>query len=176
MNHILLIKSDQHDLDFCFDMHAFWGLGDSAVFQCMLCLFVSGLYWKTQVSSPAMICLRISGSPLIFSSMSSQNLTWFCLWSYDKILDTILAQTFCIPRSCSKIVCTDSLSKLSSSNIICTVQPAITLHQLLHSSDVFICPHCGRLSYLGIILHFLMAFLKTLCHSKICVLDITSSP
>ena len=108
-------------LIFDFDMHAFLGLGDSEVFHCMLCLFVSGSYWKTQVSSSAMICLRISGSSLIFSSMPSQNLTRFCFWSSNKILGTILAHTFCIPRSCSKIVRIDSLFRLSSSDIICTV-------------------------------------------------------
>ena len=113
----------------------------------MLCLFVSGLYWKTQVSSPVMICLRIFRLFLIFSSISSQNLSRFCFWSSNKILGTILAHTFHIPRSHSKIVCTDSLFRLNSSDIICT----ITLQQLLHSSDVFICPCCGRLSRLGII-------------------------
>ena len=41
-------------------MHTFLGVSDSAVFHYMLCLFVSGLYWKTQVLSPVMICLRIS--------------------------------------------------------------------------------------------------------------------
>ena len=102
-------------------MCALLGLGDSAVFHCMLCLFVSGLYWKTQVSSPVMICLRMSRSSLIFSSMSSQNLTWFCFWFFNKILGTILAHTFCIPRSCSKIVRTNSLFRLSSSDIIYTV-------------------------------------------------------
>ena len=122
MNHILLIKKViSMTLIFDFDMHAFLDLGDSAVFYCMLCLFVLGLYWKTQVSSPVIICLRIFESSLIFSSMFSQKFTQFCFWSSDKILGTILAHTFCIPRSCSKIVCTDSLFRLSSSDIIHTV-------------------------------------------------------
>ena len=68
-----------------------------------------------------MICLRVSESSLIFFNISSQNLTWFCFWSSNKILGTILAHIFCIPRSCSKIVCTNSLFRLSSSNIIRTV-------------------------------------------------------
>ena len=68
-----------------------------------------------------MICLRISGLSLVFSSMSLQNFTRFCFWSSDKILGTILAHIFCIPRSCSKIICTDSLFRLSSCDIICTV-------------------------------------------------------
>ena len=97
------------------------GQDDSAVSHCILFLFVSGLYWKTQVSSPVMICLRISELSLIFFSTSTQNLTQFCFWSSDKILGTLLAHTFCITRSCSKIVCTDSLFRLSSSDIICTV-------------------------------------------------------
>ena len=115
-------------------MRAFLGLDDSAVFHCMLCSFVSGLYWKTKILCPVMICLRISGLSLIFSSMSSQNLTLFCFWSSNKILDTILAHTFYIPRSCSilahtfyiprscsKIACIDSLFRLNSSDIIHTV-------------------------------------------------------
>ena len=67
------------------------------------------------------ICLTISGSSLIFYSISSQNLTRFCFKSYDKILGTILAHIFRIPRSCSKIVGTDSLFRFSSSDIIRTV-------------------------------------------------------
>ena len=102
-------------------MHTFLSLGDFAVFHCMLCLFVSGSYWKTQVSSPVMICLRISGSSLIFSSMSSQNFTRFCFWPSYKILSTNLTHTLGIPRSCSKIFRTDSLFRLSSSDIIQTV-------------------------------------------------------
>ena len=102
-------------------MRAFLGLGDSAVFHCMLCLFVSGSYRKTQASFPEIICLRISRLSLIFSGMSSQNLTRFCCWSSDKILGTILAHTFCIPRSLSKIVGTDSLFRLSLFDIIHTV-------------------------------------------------------
>ena len=100
-------------LIFDFDMRAFSGLIDSAVFHCMLCLFLSGSYWKIQVSSPVIICLRISGSPLISSSMSLRNLTRFCFWSFDRIVGTILAHTFRIPRSCNKIVRTDSLFRLS---------------------------------------------------------------
>ena len=96
----------------------FWVWVISAVFHCMLCLFVSGSCWKTQVSSLMLICVRISGSFLIFSSMSSQNLTRFCFWSSNKILGTILAHTFRIPRSCSKIVRTRSLFRLSSSDMI----------------------------------------------------------
>ena len=141
-------------LIFDFDMHIFLGLGDSAVFHCMLCLFVSESYWKTQVSSPVMICLRIFRLSSFFSSMSLQNLTWFCFWSSNKILGTILAHTFCITRSCSKIICTDFLFRLSSSDII------HTSHQLLYCCDVFICPRCGRLSRIGITLHVLVAFLK----------------
>ena len=68
-----------------------------------------------------MICLRISGWSLIFSSMSSQNLTRLCLCSSDRILGNILTHTFCIPRSCSKIVRTDSLFMLGSSHIIRTI-------------------------------------------------------
>ena len=126
----------------------------------MLCLFVSGSYWKTQVSSPMMICLRISGLSLIFSSMSSQNLTRFCFWSCDKILGTTLAHTFHIPKSCNKIGGTDSLFKLSSSDIICTLnlQSLRTNCFTLVMFSSIRC--CGRLSHLGIVLHFLMAFLK----------------
>ena len=110
MKYTLLIKKViSMTFIFDFDKRAFLGLGDSAVFHSMLCFFVSGLYWKTQVSFPVMICLRIFRLSLIFSSMSLQNLTWLGVWSSDKILGTILAHTFCIPRSCSKIVCTDSL-------------------------------------------------------------------
>ena len=97
-------------------------LGDFAVFHCMLFLFASGSYWKIQVSSPVMICLRISGPFLTFSTMSSQiYLTWFCFWSFNKILGTIFTHNFRISRSCSKIVRTDSLFRLSSSDVIRTV-------------------------------------------------------
>ena len=108
-----------------------------------------------------MICLRISLLSLIFSSMSSQNLIWFCFWSFNKILGTILEHTFQIPRSCSKIVCTDYLFRLSSSDVIVLSTCDHFTLAVLHSSDVFICSHCGRSSHLGIILHFLVAFLKT---------------
>ena len=123
-----------------------------------------------------MICLRISRLCLIFSSMSSQNLMWFCFCSFDKILVTILAHTFHISRSCSKIVCTDSLFRLSSSDIICTVN----LQSLLMS--------CFTLVMFSSVLivegHSILAssstswqpFSKRLCHLKICILDITFLP
>ena len=163
-------------LIFDFDMCAFLGLGDSAVFHCMLCLFVSGSYWKTQISSPVMICVRISGLSLIFSSMSSQNLTQFCFWSSDKILDTILAHTFCIPRSCSKIFCIDSLFKLSSSDIIRTVNLRSLCNscftRVMFSSVLVVEGH----PVLRSSSNSLQPFSKRLCHLKICILDITSSP
>ena len=146
-------------LIFDFNMCSFLVLGDSAVFHCMLCLFVSGSYWKTQVLSPVMTCLRISRSYLIFSNMSSQNLTWFCFWSSEKILGTILAHTFHIPRSCSKIISTDSLFRLSSSDIIHSVNLqslCTSCFTLVVFSSVLVVK--GRSSCLGIILHFLAAF------------------
>ena len=109
-------------------------------------------YWRTQVSSPVMICLRISRSSLIFSSMSSQNLTQFCFWSFDKIFGTNLAHTFCIPRLCSKIVCTDSLFRLSLSDIIHTVNLQVlctSCFTLMMFSSVLIvkgCPILGSSS------------------------------
>ena len=176
-HHTLLIeKSNQHDLDFNFDMCTFLGLGDSAVFHCMLCLFVSGLYWKTQASSSVMICLKISESSLIFSSMSLQNLTQFCFWSCNKTLGTILAHTFRIPTSCSKIVHTDCLFRLSSSDIICIVNlrslctSCFTL--VMFSSVLIVEGH----PVLGSSSTTLWPFSKCLFHSKICVLDITSLP
>ena len=162
-------------LIFDFDRCAFLGLGDFAVFHCMLCLFVSGSYWKTQVSSSVMICLRISESSLIFSGMSSQYLTRFCFWSSDKILGTILAHIFCIPRSCSKIVPTDSLFRFSSSDIIHTVNlqslctSCFTLVMFLSVLIMEGCPVLGSSST------SLQPFSKCLCHSKICILNITSS-
>ena len=166
-------------LIFDFDMHIFLGLGDSAVFHCMLCLFVSGSYWKTQVSSPVMICLIISGLSLIFSSMSSQILTQFCFWSSDKVLGTILAHTFHIPRSSSKIICTDSQFRLSSSNIIHTVNlqllctSCFTLVMLL--SILIVEGHLVLKSFST----SLQPFSKCLCHLKLlplCVIDIAASP
>ena len=122
-----------------------------------------------------MICLRISGLFVIFSSMSLQNFTRFCFWSSDKIWGTILAHIFCIPRSCSKIVCTDSLFGLSSCDIICTVN----LRSLCTSSFTLVMFSSvlveGR-PVLGSSSTSLRHFLKCLCHSKICVLDIISSP
>ena len=157
-------------------MHAFLDLGDSAVFHCMLCLFVSDSYWKTQVSSSVMICLKISGSSLIFSRMSSQNLTQFCFWSFDKILDTILAHTFCVPRSCSKVVCIDYLFRVSLSNIIYTVNL-----QSLHTSCFTLVMFSSDLIVEGCLIlrsssTFSQPFSKCLCHLKICILNITSSP
>ena len=164
---LLIEKVISMTLIFYLDMHAFLGLGDSALFHCMLCLFVLRLYWKTQVSSLVMICLRISGSSLIFSSKSLQNLQtwfWFCFWSSDKILGTILAHTFHFPRLCSKIFCTDFLFRLSSSDIICTVN----LRSLCTSSFTLVMFSSSSIS--------LLVFSKCLCHLQICVLDITSSP
>ena len=123
-----------------------------------------------------MICLRISGSSLIFSSMSLQNLTWFCFWSFDKILGTILAHTFHIPKSCSKIVRTDSLFRLSSSDIIRTVNLRslrTTCFTIVMFSSVLVAK--GR-PVLGSSSTSSRPFSKCLCYSKICVLDITSSP
>ena len=120
-----------------------------------------------------MIYLRISGLSLIFSSMSSQNLTWFCFWSSNKILGTVLAHTFRILRSCSKIVCTDSLFRLSSSDIIRTVN----LRSLRTSSFTLVIFSSvlveGRL-VLGSSSTSSRPISKRLFHSKICVLDITS--
>ena len=163
-------------LIFDFDMRTFLGLGDSAVLHCMLCFFVSGLYWKTQVLSPVMICLRISGSSLIFSSMSLQNLTWLCFWSSYKILGTILTHTFHISGSCSKIIHTDSLFRLSSSDIICNVNLqslCTSCFTLVVFSSVLIVEGCP---VLGSFSTSLWPFSKCLCHLKISVLDITSSP
>ena len=123
-----------------------------------------------------MICLRISRSSLIFSSMSSQNLIRFCFWSSNKILGTILAHTFRIPRSCSKIIYTDSLFRLSSSDIIYTVnlRPLRTnCFTLVVFSSALVVE--GR-PVLGSSSTSLRPFSKCLCHSKICVLDVTSSP
>ena len=118
MNHTILIKKAiSMTLIFDFNMRAFLGLGDSAVFDCMLCLFVSGSYWKTQVSSPMMICLRISGSSLLFSSMSSQNLTRFCFWSSDKscapFWHTPFTSTDHAARSSAMILCLGSVYLIS---------------------------------------------------------------
>ena len=162
-------------LIFDFHLHAFLGLGDSAVFHCMLCLCVSVSYWKTQVSSPVMICLRIFRSSLIFSSMSSQNLTQFCFWSSNKILGTILVQIFCILRSCSKIIRTDSPFRLSSSDIICTVNLqslCTSCFTLVMFSSILIVEGCH---VLGSSSTSSQPFSKHLCHLKICILNITSS-
>ena len=85
---------------------------------------------------------------------------------FNKILGTILTHTFCIPRLCSKII---HLFRLIWYHSYC--QPAIILHQLLHSSDVFICPHCGRLSRFGIILHFVTAFLTLVMFSSVLIVE-----
>ena len=157
-------------------MCTFLGLGDSAVFQYMLCLFVSGLYWKTQVSSSVMICLRISILSLVFSSMSSQNLTRFYFWSSGKILGIILAHALCIPRLCSKIVHTDSLFRLSSSDIIHTINLRsvhTSCFTLVMFSSVLV---VERRPIVGSSSTSSWPFSKRLCHSKIWVLDITSSP
>ena len=139
-------------------MHAFLGLGDSAVFHCMLCLFRLGLYWKIQVTSSVMICLRISGLSLIFFSMSSQNFTWFCFWSSDKILAPFWHTPFASPdhaeRLSALILCLGSVHVISYVLSICN-----HFTQQLPSSVVFIFP-IGRSSRLGIILHFLVAFPK----------------
>ena len=149
--------------------------GDFAVFHSMLYLFVLGSYWKTQVSFPVMICIRISRLSLIFSSMSSQNWTWFCFWSFNKILGTISAHIFCIPRSCSKIICPDSLFRLGSSDIIHTVSL-----QSLHTSCFTLVMFLSVLVEGRLILELsstsLCPFSKCLCHLKICFLVITSLP
>ena len=157
-------------LIFDFDICTFLGLNDSAVFHCMLCLFVPESYWKV------MICPRISRSSLIFSSMSSQNLTWFCFRSSDKILGIILAHTFHIPRSCSKIVHTDSPFGISSSDIICIVylqSLCTSCFALVMFSSVFI---VKGYPILGLFSTSLQPFSKHLCYSKICIHNITSSP
>ena len=157
-------------------MRPFLGLSDFAVFHCMVYLFILGSYWKTKVSSPVIICLRMSKTSLIFFSKFSQNLTWLSFWSSDKILGTIFAHTFYIPRSCSRIVRTDSLFRLSLSDIICTVN----LQSLYTSCFTFVIFSSvliveGR-PVSGSSFTSLRPFSKHLCHSKICVLDITSSP
>ena len=123
-----------------------------------------------------MICLRISILSLIFPSISLQNLTWFCFWSCDKFLGTILAHTFHIPRLCTNIIHTDSLFRLSSSDIIHTVNlrsfrtSCLTVVMFSFVLVVEGCPVLGSFSTSS------RPFSKHLYHSKIFVLDITSSP
>ena len=122
MNHTLLIKKAiSMTLIFDFDMLIFLSLGDSAVFHCMLCLFVLRSYWKTQVSSPVMILPKNIWIVFNFLHHVFTKFNLFMLLVFRQNLGHIFAHTFCIPRSRSKIVCTDSLFRLSSSDIICTV-------------------------------------------------------
>ena len=157
-----------------FDMCAFLGLGDSAVFNCMLCLFISGSYWKTHVSSPVMTWKRMSKLFLIFSCMPLQKLTQLCFWSSNKILGTSLAHTFHIPRSCRKMDYIDSLFKPTLSAIIQTINQrplrTICFTLIMFSSAIAVegRPDLGSSSTSS------QALLKRLCHSKTHGLDIKS--
>ena len=118
----------------------------------------------------------MSGSSLIFSSYVFTKLTRCCFWSSDKILGTSLAHIFCIPRSRSKMVRTDSLFKPSSSAIIRTVNLrslCTSCFTLMMFSSVFVVE--GR-SDLGSFFTSSRSLLKRLCHSKTLGLDITSLP
>jgi len=86
------------------------------------------------------------------------------------------SSTLCISRSSTTIFCTDSLLRPSSFPITYTANLPIILHQLLHSYDVIISFRVEGRSDLGWSSTFLCPFLTHLCHSKICVLDITFSP
>ena len=163
-------------LIFDFDIRAFLGRGDLAVFHCMLCFFVSGSYWKAHVSSSVMTWQRTFGSSLIFSSMSLQKSTRRSFWSSDKILGTSLAHTFRIPRSWSKMFHTDSLFKSRLSAIIRIVNLrflrtiCFTLTMFLSVFVVEGRPDLGSSSTSS------QPLLKRLCHSKTLGLDVTSSP
>ena len=118
----------------------------------------------------------MSRSFLIFSSMSLQKLTRRCFWSSDKILGTSLAHTFRIPRSCSKMIGTDSLFKPSSSAIVRTVNLQslrTSCFTLVMFSSVSVVE--GRPD-LGLFSTSLRPLLKRLCHSKTLGLDVIFLP
>ena len=169
-------------------MCSFLGLGDSAVFYCMLCLFVLGSYWKTQVSSPIMICLRVSRSSLIFSCddlpKSIQIVFNFLQHVFTKLgsASSLLTKSWA-PFRHTPFASPDHAARLfalilclGSGHLIFVLSTCDHYALLLHSSDVFICPHCGRLSHFGTFCTSLLPLSKCLCHLKICILDITSSP
>jgi len=90
-------------IDFIFDLliRAFFGRGDSVVCHSELCLFVSGLYSKTHVSSPVITCSKKSGLPLTRSKSSREIEIRFSFCSSVKTLETNLAQSF---RICNSVV------------------------------------------------------------------------
>jgi hypothetical protein len=89
----------------------FFGRGEFCVFRCMLRHFVSGSYWK-HISSPVMI---LSDFAMLYKR-SDEMWSWH-FWISVKILGTVFAENFLIPKS-SIIIChTVSLFIFNSSAV-----------------------------------------------------------
>ena len=174
MNHTLLIeKSDQHNFDF--GMRAFLGLGVLS-----LPLHALPLCFRIILKNPSFIsCDDLLKNIQIVFNFFHHVFTKFgliLLLSPNKILGTILVHTFCITRSYCKILLNDFLFRLSLSDIICTVNlqsVCTSCITLVIFSSLLIVEGC---LVLGSSSTSSQPFSKCLCHSKICVLDITSSP
>ena len=106
---------------FDFDFLAFTGLGDPKLFHLQLCLYVSGSYSNTYVSSPVMTELSKSDSASRCLVMSWQTVNLRYIWYSDRIFGTIFAHNLRISRFSVRIFHTVSLPMESSSEIILTV-------------------------------------------------------
>ena len=121
------------------NIRAFFGLGEVGILHSMLWHFVSGSYWKYQVSSPVMT----SENTQMWRKIR-RNIKLPLSCSSLKILGITFAEIFLIPRSSVKIFLTVCLFKFNSSTIIwtvnhltdrtncCTLSTFSKLHWLFH--------------------------------------------
>ena len=154
-------ETHKHGLDLWPRHACFFAWGDFFVFHCMLCHFVSGLYWKHHISSPVMMLSNISALCKRSDEMWSQH-----FWSCVKIWSTIFVEIFLIPKSSFTICRAVSLLIFNFSYI--TLTPNLrsqrtklrTLSTFASVLCVFGCPLLGSSCTSS------CPSLNHLCHSK----------
>lgn len=99
-------------------IRAFLILVEVGVFQCIDCLFVSGSYWKVQVSLHVITFFNKFGCSFIICRISEQMLLRLSFWSSLRFVGTILAQTLFMFKLLCTICQTVSLSTFNISAII----------------------------------------------------------
>jgi len=125
-------------IDFIFDLliRAFFSRGDSVVCHSELCLFVSGSYSKTHVSSPVITCSKKSGLPLTRSKSSQEIETQFAFCSSVKTLGTNLSQIFLHLQVCHDDFMDNGFWK---SHLICyqsNTQTSVRVQNRFHLSHI----------------------------------------
>jgi len=156
--------------------HAFFGLGDLRLLQCMDCHLLSGVYRKNHNSSQVITFSKMFGSFSVFWRMSAQMFILISFCSGVRSLSTIFEHTIFMLKLLCKICQTVSLSMLINSatarmlrrRFCRTISPTLSMF----ASDFFVLRRPGRWSS-PISSH---PSLKLLNHLKTWVQDRHSSP